>query len=175
VAAWAAGADAFAQEPDNKKHSKPSLIAEHAAVSPGGTFLGALKLEIDDTWHVYWKNPGDSGLPPKADWSLPEGVSVGNFKWPAPEAIPVATLMNYGYAHKLVLPAEFTIPATCGRSDGRENQGWVSRRSDGSRSCRSRQVRQVDPLLPRRPGDRQFRRAAGQARRHRSIPCAESV
>ena len=108
LACSAAEASAQAQE----KHAEPSLIAEHAAVSPGDTFFGALRLKLDDTWHVYWKNPGDSGLAPQAKWSLPEGVSVSDFKWPAPEAIKIATLMNYGYERELVLPAEFTIPAT---------------------------------------------------------------
>lgn len=95
-----------------EKHSVPSLIAERAAVSPGDTFLGALKLELDDTWHVYWKNPGDSGLPPEAKWSLPDGVTVGAFKWPAPHAIPLATLMNYGYEDEVVFPFEFKVPAS---------------------------------------------------------------
>jgi thiol:disulfide interchange protein/DsbC/DsbD-like thiol-disulfide interchange protein len=108
-------AAATAQLPE--KHAEPSLIAERAAVSPGDTFLGALRLKLDDTWHVYWKNPGDSGLPPQAKWSLPEGVAAGDFKWPAPEAIQIATLMNYGYEHELVLPAEFTIPATAKPGD----------------------------------------------------------
>jgi thiol:disulfide interchange protein/DsbC/DsbD-like thiol-disulfide interchange protein len=117
LVAAATSSDAVAQAPGMEKHSKPSLIAERAAVSPGDTFLAALKLEIDDTWHVYWKNPGDSGLPPVAKWALPEGVAAGNFKWPAPEAIQIATLMNYGYEHKLVLPTEITIPATAKPGD----------------------------------------------------------
>lgn len=108
-------AGAQAQAP--ARHAEPSLIAERAAVYPGDKFLGALRLKLDDTWHVYWKNPGDSGLPPVAKWSLPEGVTVGNFQWPAPEAIKIATLMNYGYEHELVLPAEFFIPATAKPGD----------------------------------------------------------
>jgi thiol:disulfide interchange protein/DsbC/DsbD-like thiol-disulfide interchange protein len=120
AAAWialglAAVSGASAQAPE--KHAEPSLIAERAAVAPGDTFFGALRLKLDNTWHVYWKNPGDSGLPPAAKWSLPDGVTVGNFRWPAPEAIPIATLMNYGYEHELVLPTEFTIPASAKPGD----------------------------------------------------------
>lgn len=116
---------AFAQAPVGQsqvtggkfEQAQPSLIAERAAVAPGDTFLGALKLTLNDTWHVYWKNPGDSGLAPVATWKLPEGVTVGDFKWPAPEAIPLATMMNFGYEHQLVLPAEFKVPATAKPGD----------------------------------------------------------
>jgi thiol:disulfide interchange protein DsbD len=98
-------------EPVRTGHTLAELISERAAVVPGDLFLGALRLDLDDGgWHVYWKNVGDSGLPPKIDWELPEGVSVGEFTWPAPHAIPLATLMNYGYEHQLVLPFEIRLP-----------------------------------------------------------------
>ncbi|HEY7799405.1 MAG TPA: protein-disulfide reductase DsbD domain-containing protein, partial [Hyphomonadaceae bacterium] len=107
---------ASAQEVVRSKQDKTSLglISERAAVAPGDLFLVAANFDLDeDGWHVYWKNPGDSGLPPEVrKWTLPEGVEAGGFKWPAPHAIPLATLMNYGYEHELVLPFEVNVPAT---------------------------------------------------------------
>ena len=32
---------------------------------------------MDREWHVYWKNPGDSGLPTTVDWILPPGFTAG--------------------------------------------------------------------------------------------------
>ncbi len=100
-----------------EKRAEPSLIAERAAVSPGDTFFGALRLQLDDTWHVYWKNPGDSGLPPTANWKVSDGVTIGSFQWPAPHAIRLATLMNFGYERELVLPFEVKIPASAKPGD----------------------------------------------------------
>jgi thiol:disulfide interchange protein DsbD len=106
------------------ERADPSLIAERAAVKPGDTFLAALKLKLEDTWHVYWKNPGDSGQAPEVlDWKLSEGLEVADFKWPAPHAIPLATLMNYGYEHELVLPFEVRVPATAKAGDTINIQG----------------------------------------------------
>jgi thiol:disulfide interchange protein/DsbC/DsbD-like thiol-disulfide interchange protein len=109
-------ASASAQEVVRSKQDKTSLglISERAAVAPGDIFLVAANFDLDeDGWHVYWKNPGDSGLPPEVrKWTLPEGVEAGGFKWPAPHAIPLATLMNYGYEHQVVFPMEFKVPAT---------------------------------------------------------------
>ena len=113
LATFVAGA-ASAQEVVRSKQDKTSLglISERAAVAPGDLFLVAANFDLDeDGWHIYWKNPGDSGLPPEVKWEqLPEGVEAGDFKWPAPHAIPLATLMNYGYEHQVVFPMEFKVP-----------------------------------------------------------------
>ena len=107
---------ASAQEVVRSRQDKTALglISERAAVAPGDIFLVAANFDLDeDGWHVYWKNPGDSGLAPEVKkWTLPEGVEAGAFKWPAPHAIPLATLMNYGYEHQVVLPMEFKVPAS---------------------------------------------------------------
>lgn len=101
-------------QPVRTGHAEASLIAERTTVVPGDRFMAALKLDLDEGgWHVYWKNPGDSGLPPEiSKWTLPEGVNAGDFHWPAPHAIPLATLMNYGYEHEVVLPFEVSVPQT---------------------------------------------------------------
>ena len=41
------------------------LIAERERVEPGETLYAAIKMELDDGWHVYWRNAGDAGLPPE--------------------------------------------------------------------------------------------------------------
>lgn len=100
-------------------HAVADLISERQAAAPGDRFLAALRLDLDEGgWHVYWKNPGDSGLPPEIYWEdLPEGVTIGEFNWPTPHPIRVANLMNYGYEHELVLPFEVTIPETAQPGD----------------------------------------------------------
>jgi thiol:disulfide interchange protein/DsbC/DsbD-like thiol-disulfide interchange protein len=114
-ASFAAGV-ASAQEVVRSKQDKTSLglISERAAVTPGDEFLVAANFDLnEDGWHIYWRNPGDSGLPPEVrKWTLPEGVEAGGFQWPAPHAIPLQTLMNYGYEHQVVFPMMFKVPAT---------------------------------------------------------------
>ena len=109
--AAALSAPAHAQVTAKSDHAEGTLVFERSAATPGDTFLGALKLDLADGWHVYWKNPGDSGLPPAATWTPSPGVTFGDFRFPAPHAIPLATLMNYGYEHQLVLPFQIDIAA----------------------------------------------------------------
>lgn len=87
------------------------LVLERTIVRPGDTFHIALEQKIARGWHTYWRNPGDSGEPTNINWSLPEGVSAGAIKWPAPDAIPFGPLVNYGFSDQVVLHVEIKVPA----------------------------------------------------------------
>ena len=50
------------------------LLSEVASIVPGETFWLALRQAIAPGWHTYWMNPGDSGEPPRIEWSLPNGL-----------------------------------------------------------------------------------------------------
>lgn len=84
------------------------LIAETTVVVPGERFNVALDFKLEPHWHLYWKNPGASGLPVEIEWQLPAGLSAGEIQWPAPERIELGGLMNYGYedAVTLIVPIE---------------------------------------------------------------------
>jgi len=86
------------------EHLTAFLVSEHDEVVPGQPFVAALVLVPERGWHTYWQNPGDTGLPTRVDWTLPEGASAGEFLWPAPERIEFGELINYGYHGQVVLP-----------------------------------------------------------------------
>jgi thiol:disulfide interchange protein DsbD len=89
---------------------RSSLVAEPAAVAGAQPFTLAVRMQVKPGWHVYWRNPGDSGLPPEVTWTLPAGFNAGALRWPAPERIPIATLMNYGYEGEVTLLVPVTPP-----------------------------------------------------------------
>jgi thiol:disulfide interchange protein len=90
---------------------KPVLYAESASVAPGGTLWTDLHLAIAPGWHIYWKNPGDSGLPTELDWALPAGFTAGAIEWPVPERFSLGPIANYGYAGSADLLVPLTAPA----------------------------------------------------------------
>jgi thiol:disulfide interchange protein DsbD len=63
-------------------HVQVELIADRAA--PGDSMRLGLKFDLEPGWHIYWQNPGDSGGPPEAAWTLPPGMMATGFEWPAP-------------------------------------------------------------------------------------------
>jgi thiol:disulfide interchange protein DsbD len=93
------------------KNTRPSLVSAVEFIPPGQTFWVALRLEMNPEWHVYWKNPGDSGLPNRIRWTLPEGFTAGELQWPAPQRIPAGPLVSYGYEHEVLHPVQITAPA----------------------------------------------------------------
>lgn len=84
------------------EHVTVELISEYDAVVPGQSFDLAVRFDLEEHWHIYWKNPGDSGLSTTIDWELPESIKVGEVQWPAPERIQLGGLVNYGYEDEAV-------------------------------------------------------------------------
>lgn len=90
--------------------SDAALFVERASVAAGAPLWLALRLTPIKGWHTYWKNSGDSGMPPRLDWSLPEGWAVSEPLYPLPEALPYGTLVNYGYAGPATLLVKLMPP-----------------------------------------------------------------
>jgi thiol:disulfide interchange protein DsbD len=99
-------------EPVDTGHIEVELAPQTAGAAPGSTLYVAIRHEIDDGWHTYWRNSGDSGAPPTIDWTLPPGWSAGEIVWPAPELQAEAHLMTYGYSGEVYLPVPIQVPAS---------------------------------------------------------------
>ncbi len=103
-----------AQEPvdpaDPSPYSDAWLVAEVASIRPGEPFSVGLRLVMDDGWHSYWRNAGDSGLPTALEWDLPDGFEAGAIQWPYPSRIERPPLVSYGYWEEVLLPVEIRPP-----------------------------------------------------------------
>ncbi len=116
AAAWTfalvvAAGPAHAQ-PVRTPNVEAELVSERASLVPGQSATVALRLKIRDRWHTYWRNPGDSGLPTTLDWKLPSGITAGAIQWPAPKALPVGPLLNYGYEGEVYHLVDLALPAS---------------------------------------------------------------
>ena len=94
--------------PVNAGHARVELISEREAALPGETVYAALKMDLDNGWHVYWRNAGDAGLPPQVlvqPGSDIKADAVGGIVWPLPHLLPVVAgeIMDYGYDEEVVL------------------------------------------------------------------------
>ncbi|MEO7232413.1 MAG: thioredoxin family protein [Polaromonas sp.] len=94
--------------------STEQVRAELLAWAPEGVEAGkpvwlGLQLAHQPDWHTYWKNSGDSGLPTMLEWQLPAGITAGDIAWPTPKKIPIGTLANYGYEHRVLLPVPLSV------------------------------------------------------------------
>ena len=84
-------------------HAKASLIT-NIQDSQQESFYVGVRLEMQEGWHTYWENPGDSGSPFEAKWNVAQGVIIENVEWPTPVTIPYPPLMTFGYEGDVVFP-----------------------------------------------------------------------
>ena len=88
------------------------LVADTQNVQPGQTFTVGVVLKMKPGWHVYWKNPGDAGLPVSAELTGPEGFQIGEMQWPVPiRFTQPGDVVGYGYDDTVLFPFRVTAPA----------------------------------------------------------------
>jgi len=97
-------------QPDKPHQVHARLIFDRETVEPGQNMRVGLHLEQDKNWHTYWKSPGDIGLPTDIAWSMPPGVTVGPYEYPAPHKFELQGIISYGYEDEVLLFADVAFP-----------------------------------------------------------------
>lgn len=98
-----------AAAPAAVRHIEVAVTARDAAPRPGATTRIAITMAPERGWHAYWRNPGDSGLPPEASWTLPKGVTIGPLEHPAPTLLELGGLASYVHEGAFTLLADLRI------------------------------------------------------------------
>src|SRR5438552_5623907 len=83
-------------------HSAVRLLAGSRS---GAVLLGGIAFELQPGWKTYWRTPGDSGVPPRFDFSKSDNVEAVTVLWPAPMKFDDgAGGFSLGYKKQVVLP-----------------------------------------------------------------------
>src|SRR5438309_10931430 len=83
-------------------HSAVRLLAGSRS---GGVLLGGIAIQLEPGWKTYWRTPGDSGVPPRIDFSKSDNVEAVTVLWPAPKQFDDgAGGTSLGYKQQVVLP-----------------------------------------------------------------------
>lgn len=90
---------AFAETPSTPVQLE--LLSEKSSVNSGDSFWVSLHMHLDDSWHAYWKNPGDAGMAPSIEWTLPEGFTLGETIWSVPQKFINNEIVTFGYSEEL--------------------------------------------------------------------------
>jgi DsbC/DsbD-like thiol-disulfide interchange protein len=95
-------------------HAKGILRTEVAQTVAGRPFLAGVEVRMDPHWHVYWQNPGDSGVPTTVEWKAPKGWKVEPLGYPVPKRFAPGGIAAYGYEGSVVFLAWVTPSARAG-------------------------------------------------------------
>jgi DsbC/DsbD-like thiol-disulfide interchange protein len=90
-------------------HSRVRLIAgTNAPRQP--TLRAGLDIMLAPGWKTYWRYPGDSGVPPRFDFSASRNVKAVHVLWPAPERMEDGSGQSIGYHDRVIMPLQ-VVPA----------------------------------------------------------------
>lgn len=95
-------------------HFAVKLVAETRTPAPGKKLTLALQLIPEPGWHTYWKNPGEAGFPPRAEWTLDAGFTAGELQHPVPSEMVIDGYRNNVHVGKVTLLTDISVPATLG-------------------------------------------------------------
>ena len=68
-----------------------------------------LHFKLKPGWKIYWRSPGDAGLPPRISWKNSKNVASARIEWPAPLRFSVLGLETLGYKKEVVLPLKVVL------------------------------------------------------------------
>jgi thiol:disulfide interchange protein len=100
---------AWAQAPE-QRHIATQLLAETEEPAAGSVVSLAIRMTPEHGWHGYWENPGDSGMEPAVEWTLPAGAAAGLLEYPVPGRLVVSGLVNYVYEGPYALLLKLKVP-----------------------------------------------------------------
>jgi DsbC/DsbD-like thiol-disulfide interchange protein len=99
------GMQARAQDASPWQQDGHSAVRLLAGSRTGPVLLGGIAFQLQPGWKTYWRTPGDSGVPPRFDFSKSENIEAVTVLWPAPVKFDDgAGGHSLGYHGQIILP-----------------------------------------------------------------------
>src|SRR6476620_5371442 len=97
--------EARAQDASPWQQDAHSAVRLLAGSRSGTVLLGGIAFQLQAGWKTYWRTPGDSGVPPRFDFSKSENIEAVTVLWPAPTKFDDgAGGHSLGYHDQIILP-----------------------------------------------------------------------
>jgi DsbC/DsbD-like thiol-disulfide interchange protein len=104
--------EARAQDASLWQRDMHSAVRLLAGSRSGAVLLGGIGFQLQPGWKTYWRTPGDSGVPPRFDFTKSENVEAVTVLWPAPTKFDDgAGGHSLGYHDQIVLPLRIVAKA----------------------------------------------------------------
>jgi DsbC/DsbD-like thiol-disulfide interchange protein len=104
---------AWAQDSSPWQKDGHSAVRLLAGSRSGAVLLGGIAFQLQPGWHTYWRTPGDSGVPPRIDFSKSENIEAVTILWPAPIKFEDGSGgFSLGYQKQVVLPLRIVAKNT---------------------------------------------------------------
>lgn len=103
---------AYGQGPihDGDVSVESRLIVDATQVAPGDTIRVGVAFKLATDWHIYWRYPGDAGVPTNIEWQANQ-MTFGPLQWAAPQVFAENNGRDivYGYDNEVILFSDATV------------------------------------------------------------------
>ena len=99
---------------DGDARSAVRLVAG-SPVGTDGVLRAGVEVQLAAGWKTYWRYPGDSGVPPRFDFSKSENIKSVAMLWPAPHRFTDEGGASIGYKGGVMFPLHI-VPENPNRS-----------------------------------------------------------
>lgn len=136
------GTQAPGQTAEKGPFATAHLLSADTRAVPGTPLEVAVQFKLAPGWHIYWENPGDSGLKTTVQLKSSQPSTIGSLQYPGPVAFSApGDSVSYGYANDVILFLRVTPDTSLKPGSTLTLQGeakWLA--------CQERCVREQAPL-----------------------------
>ena len=79
------------------------LFGKKYEQQPSKILLG-LKVTLSPNWKIYWRNPGDAGLPPEININSTNNIKSVDLLFPSPKRFNFYDIETFGYDEEIIFP-----------------------------------------------------------------------
>ena len=79
------------------------LFGKILETTPSKILIG-LQVNLLPEWKIYWRNPGDAGLPPEIKWETASNIKSIDLLFPNPKRFNFFGIETFGYENKVIFP-----------------------------------------------------------------------
>ena len=79
------------------------LFGKIFETTPTKILIG-LQVNLLPEWKIYWRNPGDAGLPPEIKWETGNNIKSMNLLFPNPKRFKFFGIETFGYENEVIFP-----------------------------------------------------------------------
>jgi DsbC/DsbD-like thiol-disulfide interchange protein len=89
-------------------NSKVRLVSGTVTIDGKPSLIAGVQLRMEPGWKTYWRNPGDSGVPPSFDFKGSNNLKQAELLYPAPHRFGDANGTAIGYDDEVIFPVKIT-------------------------------------------------------------------
>ncbi len=86
-----------------------SFISTLTKINKNNFYIG-LEFKLKPDWKIYWRQPGDSGMPPTLDFSSSKNLKSFELQWPYPiKELEAANILTNVYKNNVIIPIKLSV------------------------------------------------------------------